>query len=313
MTSGQQYDIVVEGLVKRYGSLEAVRGVSFNVARGEVFGILGPNGAGKTTTLECIEGLHAPTAGRTLVLGLDTAKDPVSVKQRIGVQLQATSYFDYLTLTELLDLFGRFYPRRRKPMDLLALVGLEHKAKAAVNNLSGGEKQRFSIAATLVNDPEVIILDEPTTGLDPKARRDLWGLIERIHADGRTIVLTTHYMDEAQALCGRVAIMHQGKIVALDTPEALVYSLPAPYHIQFEMNGQAQPDAFASLDSVAKVEAGAGGAYTLQSKDAARTLPALLAWASGANAHLDHLRVKPATLEDVFLALTGQALPGQGA
>ncbi|MBI3744807.1 MAG: ABC transporter ATP-binding protein [Chloroflexi bacterium] len=310
VASAQQYDIVVEALVKRYGQLEAVRGVSFSVARGEVFGILGPNGAGKTTTLECIEGLHAPTSGRTLVLGLDTARDPVTVKQRIGVQLHATSYFDYLTLIELLDLFGRFYPKRRKPMDLLALVGLEHKAKATVNNLSGGEKQRFSVAATLVNDPEVVFLDEPTTGLDPKARRDLWSLVEHIHAEGHTIVLTTHYMDEAQALCGRVAIMHQGKIVALDTPQNLVLSLPAPYEIRFEVNGHAQPNAFAALDSVANVEAGAGGSYTLQSKDAARTLPALLAWASGANTHLERLQVKPATLEDVFLALTGQPLPG---
>ena len=312
MASEQQYDIVVEHLVKRYGPVEAVRDISFSVARGEAFGILGPNGAGKTTTLECIEGLYVPTSGRTLVLGLDTAKDPVSVKQRIGVQLQATSYFDYLTLVELLDLFGRFYPRRRKPMELLAMVGLEDKAKATVNNLSGGQKHAFSVAATMVNDPEVIFLDEPTTGLDPKARRDLWSLVQRINAEGRTVVLTTHYMEEAQVLCRRVAIMHQGKIVALDTPDNLVHSLPAPYQIRFAVNGHAQPGAFAALDSVQKVEAGGDGSYTLQSKDAARTLPALLAWASAANAHLERLQVKPATLEDVFLALTGQALPGHG-
>ena len=199
--------IQVEALVKRYGTLTAVDDVSFSVHEGEVFGILGPNGAGKTTTLEIIEGLQQPTAGRTLVMGMDSQREAAQVKERIGVQLQASAYFEYLTLTEILDLFGRFYPRRLPPGELLEKVDLTDKANTTVSKLSGGQKQRFTIAATLVNDPEVVFLDEPTTGLDPQARRNLWDFIQEIRGEGRTVVLTTHYMEEAQLLCQRVAIM----------------------------------------------------------------------------------------------------------
>ncbi|MBF8268131.1 MAG: transporter ATP-binding protein [Dehalococcoidia bacterium] len=221
--------IQVEGLVKRYGDLVAVDGVSFSVHAGEVFGILGPNGAGKTTTLEIIEGLQPPTAGRTLVLDMDIQHQAERIKERIGVQIQASAYFEYLTLTEILDLFGRFYPRRLAPKELLEKVGLTDKAKTTVGKLSGGQKQRFTIAAALVNDPELVFLDEPTTGLDPQARRSLWDFIREIQGEGRTVVLTTHYMEEAQMLCQRVAIMDLGKIVAMDTPTNLVRQLPVPY------------------------------------------------------------------------------------
>jgi ABC-2 type transport system ATP-binding protein len=217
--------ITVRDLRKRYDDLIAVDGVSFEVAEGEVFGILGPNGAGKTTTLEMIEGMRPIDEGEATIDGVDVRSDPREVKRRIGIQLQASAFFDELTLVELLDLFGRLYERDVEPMQLLEMVELTEKAKSQVRTVSGGQKQRFSIASALVNDPRVLFLDEPTTGLDPQARRHMWGLIRRIRERGHTVVLTTHYMEEAEELCDRVAIMDRGKIVALDTPQALVDAL----------------------------------------------------------------------------------------
>jgi ABC-2 type transport system ATP-binding protein len=305
----EQYDIVVEDLTKRYGAVEAVRGISFKVRKGEVFGILGPNGAGKTTTLECIEGLQRLSSGAMTVLGMDVPRETEAIKERIGVQLQASSYFDYLTLSEILDLFGHFYKRSLPVAQLLQHVGLEEKARVPVSKLSGGQKQRFTIASTLINDPELIFLDEPTTGLDPKARRDLWDLIRAMNKEGRTIILTTHYMEEAQVLCNRVAIMDQGKIVALDTPTRLIQSLPAPYEVHFAVEGTPAVDGFQSLDAVTSVLHLPDGHYAVRCTDAARTLPALLSWAKGAGVQLARIEVRPATLEDVFLALTGHELP----
>jgi ABC-2 type transport system ATP-binding protein len=217
--------IRVSDLVKRYGSLTAVDGVSFSVGEGEVFGILGPNGAGKTTTLEMIEGMRPIDSGKAIIDGVDVTADPREVKRRIGIQLQASAFFDELTLVEILDLFGRLYEREVDPMALLALVELTEKAKSQVRTLSGGQKQRFSIASALVNEPRVLFLDEPTTGLDPQARRHMWGLIRTIRESGHTVVLTTHYMEEAEELCDRVAIMDRGRIIALDTPQELVDDL----------------------------------------------------------------------------------------
>ena len=217
--------IVVEDLRKRYGDLVAVDGVSFAVAKGEVFGILGPNGAGKTTTLEMIEGMRPIDDGSAIIDGVDVRADPREVKRRIGIQLQASAFFDELTLIELLDLFGRLYGRAVEPMELLAEVELTDKARSQVRTLSGGQKQRFSIASALVNEPRVLFLDEPTTGLDPQARRHLWALVRTLQDRGHTVVLTTHYMEEAEELCDRVAIMDGGRIVALDTPQALVDQL----------------------------------------------------------------------------------------
>ena len=227
MTAAAEVVLDVRDLVKRYGDLTAVSGVSFCVTTREIFGILGPNGAGKTTTLECIEALRPFDAGTVLLNGIDVRREPQQVKRIIGVQLQSSSFFDKLSLAELLLLFGEMYGRRVDPLALLDEVELRDKAKAQVVQLSGGQKQRFSIAAALVNDPVVVFLDEPTTGLDPQARRHLWGVIKRIRSEGKTIVITTHYMDEAEELCDRVAIMDAGKIIALAPPQEMISTLVA--------------------------------------------------------------------------------------
>ena len=300
--------ISVESLNKRFGDLVAVDDISFSVRRGEVFGILGPNGAGKTTTLECIEGLQEPSSGRISVLGTEIARDPNTVKERIGVQLQASAYFDYLTLTEILELFGRFYSRRVPPAELLSTVGLEDKANTTVGKLSGGQQQRFTIAATLVNDPEVVFLDEPTAGLDPQARRNLWDFVQSINSQGRTIVLTTHYMEEAEFLCDRVAIMDQGRIVTLDTPTNLVRSLPVPYEVRASTLNEFSSNGLADLDCVTEVLDDQNQGFRLRSADAASTMPALMDWVAKNDIKLTHLEVTPANLEDVFLSLTGRAL-----
>lgn len=215
----------VKNVKKAYGDFRAVKGVSFEVARGEVFGILGPNGAGKTTTLEMIEGMRPIDSGKVTVDGTDVAKEPYKVKEKIGVQLQSSSFFDNLNLVELLKLFGDLYHESIHPMHLLREVNLEEKAKSKAKELSGGQRQRFSIATTLVNQPVVVFLDEPTTGLDPQARRNLWDLVKQIQAKGTTVVITTHYMEEAEVLCDRIAIMDDGKIVAMDTPKNLIDQL----------------------------------------------------------------------------------------
>ena len=300
--------IGVESLTKRYDDLVAVDDISFSVRRGEVFGILGPNGAGKTTTLECIEGLLTPTAGSISVLGMDIADDAERIKRRIGVQLQASAYFDYLTLREILDLFALIYRSSASPDDLLAAVGLEDKADTTVAKLSGGQQQRFTIAATLVNDPELIFLDEPTAGLDPNARRDLWEFVQTANRQGRTIVLTTHYMEEAEFLCDRVAIMDLGKIVAQATPSELVHSLPTPYRIRVGLDDGHHTDGLDSLASVSEVLSDRDGNAVLHSSDSAVTIPALMEWVSNREARITHLEVTPANLEDVFLSLTGRGL-----
>lgn len=217
--------ITVKNLHKKYNDFEAVRGVSFEVKPGEVFGILGPNGAGKTTTLEMMEALRPITSGSVTIDGIDVTAHRYHVKEMIGVQLQSSSFFDRLTLVEILHLFSNLYAQNKDPQELLEEVDLTDKAKSHVKALSGGQKQRFSIAAALVNDPIVLFLDEPTTGLDPQARRNLWELVKQIQASGKTIIITTHYMEEAEYLCDRIAIMDEGKIVALDTPKKLIADL----------------------------------------------------------------------------------------
>ncbi|MCH7841823.1 MAG: ABC transporter ATP-binding protein [Chloroflexi bacterium] len=225
MTDRQTDIIQVQDLRKSYGDLKAVDGVSFSVSPGEVFGILGPNGAGKTTTVEILEGMRAPDSGTAIVNGIDVQKDPRAVKKVIGIQLQSSAFFDRLNLTEILDVMASIYHRQIDAMDLLREVELDDRAGAQFKELSGGQKQRFSIASTLVNDPVLLFLDEPTTGLDPQARRHMWELVQRFKSEGRTVLLTTHYMEEAAELCDRVAIMDHGKIVAMDRPAALVDAL----------------------------------------------------------------------------------------
>jgi ABC-2 type transport system ATP-binding protein len=224
---GNQSIISVQALSKRYGDFEAVKQISFEVGQGEIFGLLGPNGAGKSTTLEIIETLRLKTSGKIFVDGIDLDKSPNEIKKRIGVQLQTSGYYPNLNLTELLILFAGLYNRDIKPPEFLQKVNLLDKAKSKYKELSGGQKQRFSIATTLINEPKIIFLDEPTTGLDPQARRNLWDLVRDIRATGTTIIITTHYMDEAEVLCDRVAIMDSGKIIALDTPDRLVDKLVA--------------------------------------------------------------------------------------
>jgi ABC-2 type transport system ATP-binding protein len=217
--------IEVKNLVKNYGSFEAVKGISFEVKEGEIFGLLGPNGAGKSTTLEIIETLRTKTSGEILVDGLSIDSNANDIKKIIGVQLQTSGYYPGLNLTELIHLFAGLYNRKVNAMDLLKTVNLEEKAKAKFKELSGGQKQRFSVATTLINEPKIVFLDEPTTGLDPQARRNLWELVRSIQHRGATVIITTHYMDEAEYLCDRVAIIDSGKIVALDTPGNLIDNL----------------------------------------------------------------------------------------
>lgn len=223
--SSNEVILEVKDLTKKYGKKTTVKGVSFEVKKGEIFGILGPNGAGKTTTLEMIEALRPIDGGSAVLNGINVSDHPQKIKQMIGVQLQSSSFFDKLTLRELLRMFGSMYDRRVHPDKLLSEVNLREKATSFVDTLSGGQKQRFSVAAALVNSPLVLFLDEPTTGLDPQARRNLWDLVEAIREKGITVVITTHYMDEAELLCDRVAIMDKGEIITLDSPKNLIKSL----------------------------------------------------------------------------------------
>lgn len=240
--------VEVVDLHKAYGSVRAVQGVSFNVAQGEVFGLLGTNGAGKTTTLECIEGMLPVDHGAIRVAGIDVSKEPERVRRTIGISLQKSAFFERLTLTELLSLFGDLYGNGRQPMALVDKVGLKEQARRQVKTLSGGQQQRFALAVALVNDPPLLFLDEPTTGLDPQARRNLWDLVRGLRAEGRSVVLTTHYMEEAEELCDRVAILDAGKILALDTPRNLIRQLLATgFHKQIEVQPANLEDVFLQM------------------------------------------------------------------
>ena len=301
--------IRVEGLVKRFGSFTAIDQVSFAVAQGEIFGILGPNGAGKTTTLEIIEGLQPPTQGQITVLGRDIKSHKNAIKARIGVQLQSSAYYDFLTLKEILALLGSFYPTRTSPENLLRLVGLSDKANSYVNQLSGGQKQRFTVVASLVNDPELVILDEPTTGLDPQARHNLWALIRDIHDRGVTLVLTTHYMEEAQSLCDRLAIMDHGRLLAVDSPKNLIDRLEAAYTVKLMLDQPLTIEQVDSLNgSVELVQELDGNNYLLRVKNSPAALGGVLEELARGDISLERLEISPVTLEDVFLEMTGNEL-----
>ena len=299
--------IRVADLRRYYGDVKAVDGVSFEVARGEVFGMLGPNGAGKTTTIEVLEGLRAPDSGTVEVLGLDVERHAESIKQRIGVQLQSVSLYPRLTVTELLDLFGSFFSHRVPTKELIDAVDLGERAKAWSMNLSGGQQQRLSIALALVNDPEVVFLDEPTTGLDPQARRSLWDLIKGLKARGKTVMLTTHYMEEATELCDRVAIMDHGHILELGAVGDLIGRRFRERAVFFDSNPQLPAAQLAHLRGVTRT-AQEDGQTVLYSEDVANTIGALLAAAEGLRVEPANLGIRHATLEDVFLDLTGRAL-----
>lgn len=297
--------IQIKNLLKKYGKFKAVNNTSFYVNDGETFGILGPNGAGKTTTLEMIEGLRSISGGSIVVDGLDVKKHPDKVKRIIGVQLQSSTYFEKLKLSELLSLFASFYKTKVDTKEILEEVGLESKAGSYVNTLSGGQKQRFSIASTLVNNPKIIFLDEPTTGLDPQARRNVWDLVEKIRAKGHTIVLTTHYMEEAEKLCDRIAIMDSGKIVALDTPFELIKKYGSGSVISFKSSEDFSKDFLKKLEAVKDVKID-DHYYEITSNDDIETLKEIMKLKN--TKKIIELAIKPSNLENVFLNLTGKKL-----
>ncbi|MFA6588564.1 MAG: ABC transporter ATP-binding protein [Patescibacteria group bacterium] len=299
--------IRVKDLTKKYGEFTAVDGISFEVKNGETFGILGPNGAGKTTTLEMIEGLKSITDGEAILDDKNVKEKAREVKAVIGVQLQASSFFDGLNLKELLDTFASIYGRKVDEMALLKSVNLDDKWKSKVKELSGGQKQRLSIAVGLVNDPKVLFLDEPTTGLDPQARRNMWDLITQIKIQGKTIVITTHYMEEAEVLCDRVAIMDQAKIMVLDTPFNLLRNSGVASTITFRVDNKCPEVHFEKLPGVEKVTNEDHG-YRMISNNPEVTLPALFNHETECNFKIFDLQLRQATLEDVFLKLTGRKL-----
>ncbi|HEV8630890.1 MAG TPA: ABC transporter ATP-binding protein [Thermoanaerobaculia bacterium] len=299
--------VVVRHLRKQFPKVVAVDGVDLAVAAGEVFGLLGPNGAGKTTTLEMIEGLTPPDAGEIEIGGLDWRHHGPQIRARIGVQLQATSLYNKITPREALDLFGSYYPRRRPTDELLALVQLEDKADAYHVTLSGGQAQRLALALALVNDPEVVFLDEPTAGLDPQGRRSLWEVVRGMKAAGRTVMLTTHYMDEAEVLCDRLAILDHGKILRAGTPAELIASLGIPSVVELTFDGPAPDPARlrARLDSAVEAR---GDIWEIPTTDPKTLLPRLLTAIEGERLEYNQVHVRRATLEDVFLHLTGRSL-----
>jgi len=308
--------IEVKGLVKRYGNFAAVDGIDFQVHEGEVFGLLGPNGAGKTTTMEMIEGLRRPDEGMAIVAGFDTKKDLKKVKEVIGVQLQSTSLFDLLHVDEIIRMYASFYPSSVPIEPLLDDMILRDKMKDRVKNLSGGQKQRLAIALALVNDPKVIFLDEPTTGLDPQARRTLWDIVLRLKERGKTIVLSTHYMDEAHILCDRICLMDKGRIVALDTPEQLVRSLQSDSAIEFrlpegirgdEARGQEILALIRSLPEVKQVDQ-RKDVFVLYTDHLQNALTAFVQQTAEQGIQVTDLQTRTATLEDVFIHMTGRSL-----
>lgn len=303
-----QHEIIkVDGLVKRYGDFTAVDGSEFSVHNGEVFGLLGPNGAGKTTTLEMLVGLRKPDEGTAIVGGFDITKELDQVKEVIGVQLQSTTLFELLTVNEILHLYGSFYREHLSIPDLIDDMLLTEKKNSRIKGLSGGQKQRLAIALALVHDPQIIFLDEPTTGLDPQARRTLWDIILRLKDRGKTVVLTTHYMDEAHVLCDRIAIMDQGKLIALDTPSELVKNLQSDSAVEFRFNEEEVDVNLSDVDGVKQVGS-QKDVHVLYTDDLQKTLTSLIALASERELKLIDLQTRTATLEDVFIHMTGRRL-----
>jgi ABC-2 type transport system ATP-binding protein len=303
--------ISVRDLVKTYGKVEAVRGLSFEILAGECFGLLGPNGAGKTTTVEVLEGLLAPTAGAVTVGGRTWSGDGQALRERIGVCLQQTVLAEKLRVGETLALFRSFYQRGRQPEDVIRKVGLEEKRDARVGTLSGGQKQRLAVACALVGDPEVLFLDEPTTGLDPQSRRQVWDIVKDFKDGGRTVLLTTHYMDEAERLSDRVAVMDHGRIIALGTPRELIRRLGGDHVVEIRLaeDGRSplRPEDLSDLPSVRDAHAEAG-ALVLTVAEPHVAIPAVLERVRERGHELAGLSTRHASLEDVFVSLTGRRL-----
>ncbi len=301
--------INVEHLVKSYGAVKAVNDISFEVGQGEVFGMLGPNGAGKTTTVEIIEGLRQADSGKVSVLGLDIAKAPARIKQKIGIQLQAPSLLPLLRVEELLGLFAGFFTHSLPVSEVLEMLALTDSRKVLVKNLSGGQQQRLSVAMALINDPDIAFLDEPTTGLDPQSRRGLWAVIENMSKKGKTIFLTTHYMEEAERLCDRVAIIDHGQIIAIGSPEELIKNHFEEKAIQFEMEPPPESFILETIPGTTSVAIDVND-VVIYSNDITATMSAVLKYAEKIDAtkQLKDLHVREATLEDVFLKLTGRRI-----
>jgi ABC-2 type transport system ATP-binding protein len=312
-TQGSNPTLLLRGLRKSFADVVAVDGLDLEVMRGECFGLLGPNGAGKTTTIEICEGLTAADSGTVELLGLNWASAENELRQRIGIQLQETQFPDKLTVDETLRLFRSFFRRGIPVEESVRTAQLEEKRHARVGTLSGGQKQRLAMACALVGDPELLFLDEPTTGLDPQARRHLWDLVDGLKQAGRTIILTTHYMDEAERLCDRVAIMDHGRIIALGTPQQLIASVGGEHIVEFAIIGHEAGDGLvdpAVLTAIAGVESHRvdAGVHQLSVRELHTAVPLIFATLTSQGLHLSEFRTHSATLEDVFVGLTGRNL-----
>ncbi|MEH6936413.1 ABC transporter ATP-binding protein [Bacillus sp. JJ664] len=299
--------IEVKNLQKKYGDFYAVNGISFEVVKGEVFGLLGPNGAGKSTTMEMLVGLRKPDGGTATIAGQSIGKDASKIKQEIGIQLQSTSLFELLKVKEIIELYASFYPSHIPIQPLIDEMLLTEKQNSLVKGLSGGQKQRLAIALALIHDPQIIFLDEPTTGLDPQARRTLWDIILTLKERGKTVVLSTHYMDEAHVLADRIGIMDQGKLIALDTPNNLVSSIEAESAIEFKTKSPERVDEFNHLESVTNIVVN-HDFVTLYTRNLQFSLISLLEYTKEKDISISDLSTRSATLEDVFLSMTGRGL-----
>jgi ABC-2 type transport system ATP-binding protein len=306
-TAAGDVAVACRGLVKRFADVTAVAGLDLSVGRGECFGLLGPNGAGKTTTIEILEGLTEPDLGAVELLGTTWAESAFELRERLGISLQETQLTDKLTVAETLRLFASFYSRGRDPEEVLARLALEEKRDSRVGKLSGGQKQRLAVACALVGDPEVLFLDEPTTGLDPQSRLQLWEQVVDFRRDGGTVLLTTHYMEEAERLCDRVAIVDHGKVIALGTPAELISSLHAANVVEFAAEPELPEETLRRLPGVAEMHR-RGPNWALAVGSLTESVPALLAAVEQAGSRLVHLSTHRATLEDLFVSLTGRAL-----
>ncbi len=299
--------VEVKDLTKRYANLVAVDKINFTIQEGEIFGILGPNGAGKTTTIEMIEALRKPDAGSIQVFGIDVTKGTDKVKEIIGVQLQSTSLYDRIRVAEVIDLFGGYYPKSLPTAEILQEMSLDEKKDSFVESLSGGQKQRLALALALVNDPKVLFLDEPTTALDPQTRRATWDIIKSLRRVGKTIIMNTHSMEEAERLCDRVGIMDHGQIIALDTPSNLISRQNLDSAIEFTSPNTTSKEFLGRLPSVSKVTHD-GDKFILYTKDALPLLVEIVRLYQQKQLDLANISVRAATLEDVFLELTGRRL-----
>jgi ABC-2 type transport system ATP-binding protein len=301
--------IHVEGLRKVYGTTVAVDNVSFEVSEGEIFGMVGPNGAGKTTTIECLEGLRKPDSGKVSVLGVDPQRESQILRKHTGIQLQQSNLPERMRVWEALDLYASFYPKVSDWNELLARLGLDEKRNTPFSKLSGGQKQRLFIALALLPDPQLVFLDELTTGLDPQARHAIWDMVLGVREKGKTILLTTHYMEEAERLCDRLAILDHGRIVALDTPAALIHMLEAEEKVIFSLDGGLSPALKSAFSGIGQLEIN-GNQVTVHKKNAGKVplVSEVVGLLTGQGIQFHNLRTEQPNLEDVFLSLTGRKM-----